>query len=132
MTPMEVSQLAVINVFPKVVKYLAPAIAHNRCSEWTLDTVYNECAAGRMILFVDDFIEPKNALVAKFATWDNERVFVISFMGGEGNVDWNEAFAHMKAFANRFGVSRVAAWLRDGWMRHLKVKRLATLCEIEE
>jgi hypothetical protein len=53
-------------------------------------------------------------------------------MGGEGNVDWNLAFEHMKAFATRFGVSRVAAWLREGWTRHLKVKRLVTLCEIEE
>jgi hypothetical protein len=129
--PQEVSQLAVINVYPKIVKYLAPAIAHNRCSPWTLDTVYNECMSGRMILFVDDMLNPTNCLIAQFVTWDNERVFYICFMGGEGNTDWTEAFAHMKAFATRFGVSRVSAWLRDGWLKHLKVKRLVTLCDIE-
>ena len=132
MTPELVSQLSVDIVFPKIAHYLAPAIEHNRCSEWTLDTVYSECVAGRMLLFVDDQQDPKNALVASFRTWGGERVFYIAFMGGEGGEDWPEAFTHMRAFASRFGVSRVTANLRDGWLRHLKVKKLVTLCEIEE
>jgi hypothetical protein len=131
-TPFLVSQYAVDITFPKVAGYLAPAIEHNRCSEWTIDSVYQECLAGRMFLFVDDMLNPQNCLVARFATWDGERVLYIAFMGGEGGENWREAFRHMREFANRFGVTRVAANLRDGWLRHLKVKKLSTLCEIEE
>ena len=132
MIPMLVSQLAADITFPKIAHYLQPAIEHNQCSEWTLDTVYSECVAGRMLLFVDDMHNPKNCLVARFATWGGERVFYIAFMGGEGGKDWGDAFTHMRAFASRFGVNRVTANLREGWLKHLKVKKLAILCEIEE
>ena len=126
-----VNQFAVDIVFPKVAHWLEPAIMHNRCSEWTLDSVYGECVNGRMILFVDDMANPMNALVASFRTWGGERVFYIAFMGGAGGEDWPQAMEQMRNFANRFGVTRVTANLRDGWTRHFKVKRLATLCEIE-
>jgi hypothetical protein len=132
LTPVLVSQFSVDIVFPKIAHYLQPAIEHNRCSEWTLDAVYSECVAGRMLLFVDDQINPKNALVARFATWGGERVFYIAFMGGEGGENWADVFQHIKSFALRYGVARVTANLRDGWMKFLKVKKLATLCEIED
>ena len=132
MIPIPVSQFAVDVVFPKVAAWIEPAINHNRCSEWTLDAVYSECVAGRMILFVDDMTNPQNALVGKFAIWSGERVFYIAFMGGAGGENWPDAFQHIKAFARKFGVTRVAANLRDGWLNHFKVKKLTTLCEIED
>lgn len=132
MIPVQVSQFAIDIVFPKVAEYLAPAILHNRCSGWTLDTLMAECAAGRMLLFVDDPVNPKNALTCQFQTWGGERVLYISFMGGEGGANWRDAFHHMRQFANRLGVSRICANLREGWHKHLKARRLVTLCEIEE
>ena len=131
MNVIPVSQFAVDILFPKVAHWLEPAISHNRCSEWTLDSVYAECVAGRMILFVDDMVNPQNALVGSFRIWGGERVFYIAFMGGAGGENWSEIIEHIKNFANRFGVTRITANLRDGWLKHFKVKRLATLCEIE-
>lgn len=132
MTPVPVSQFAVDIVFPKIAPWIEPAISHNRCSEWTLDAVYGECVNGRMMLFVDDMQTPKNALVGKFSTWGGERVFYIAFMGGAGGENWPVAMRQIKEFAAKFGVTRVTANLRDGWMKHFKVKKLTTLCEIED
>jgi hypothetical protein len=130
--PLPVHQLAVDTVFPKIARYLAQAIDHERCSEWTLDSVYQECIAGRMILFVDDMLDPKNALVGSFRVWGGERVFYLAFMGGEGKADWRQAMRHIKAFATGFGVSRVTAHLREGWTHYFKTRRLVALYEIEE
>lgn len=132
MTPQLVPYLSVDIIFPKVAHYLAPAIQHNECSRWTVDAVMQECVAGRMLLFVDDMLDPKNALTCQFQTWGGERVLYVSFMGGEGGANWREAFTHIRAFANRLGVKRICADLREGWHRHLKARRLVTLCEIEE
>lgn len=132
MIPLPVHQLAVDNLFPKIARYLAPAIDHERCSEWTLDSVYQECLAGRMILFVDDMLDPKNALVGSFRVWGGDRVFYLAFMGGEGKADWPQAMRHLKMFAASFGVSRVTAHFRDGWAKHFKMRRLISLYEIEE
>lgn len=126
-----VNQFAIDILFPKVAHWIEPAISHNRCSEWTLDGVYAELVAGRMILFVDDMNEPQNVLVASFRNWGGERVLYIAFMGGAGGENWPEAMEQMRNFAARFGVTRITANLRDGWLKHFKVKRLATLCEIE-
>lgn len=126
-----VSHLAVDVIFPKVAPWLEAAISHNRCSEWTLDGVYAECAASRMVLFVDDMANPQNALVGRFTNWGGERVFYIAFMGGAGGEDWPQAMRQVREFAARFGVVRITANLRDGWLKYLKVKKLATLCEIE-
>jgi hypothetical protein len=130
--PVPVSQFAVDVVFPKVARFLLPAIEHERCSEWTLDSVYQECLAGRMILFVDDHLDPKNALVARFVNWGGERVLYLAFMGGEGKADWRQAMKHIRTWATGLGISRIAGHLRDGWAGHLKVRRLVSLYEIEE
>lgn len=87
---------------------------------------------GRMLLFVDDPVDPRNALTCQFQTWGGERVLYVSFMGGEGGADWAAAFRHIREFANRMGVSRICANLREGWHKHLNARRLVTLCEIEE
>ena len=132
MIPLPVHQFAVDTVFPKIARYLAPAIDHERCSEWTLDSVYQECIAGRMILFVDDMLEPKNALVGSFRVWGGERILYLAFMGGEGKADWRQAMKQIREFATKFGVSRITANARDGWAGHLKMRRLVSLYEIEE
>lgn len=132
MIPVPVHQLSVDVTFPKIARYLLPAIEHERCSEWTLDSVYQECVAGRMILFVDDHLDPKNALVARFVNWGGERVLYLAFMGGEGKADWRQAMKHIKMFAAGLGVSRVAAHLREGWTHYFKARRLVALYEIEE
>lgn len=132
MIPVLVSQYAVDVVFPKIAAHLDKAIKHERCSEWTLDSVYQECLAGRMFLFVDDMLDPHNALTCRFANWDGERVLYIAFMGGAGNADWRQAMKHIRTFATRFGVSRIAANARDGWAKHIKMRRLVSLYEIEE
>lgn len=132
MIPQLVHALSVDVIFPKVVRYLIPAIEHERCSEWTPDAIYQELLAGRQLLFVDDMHDPKNALVARFATWGGERVLYLAFCGGEGNADWRQAMRHIKQFAARYGVSRVTGHFRDGWSKHFKMRKLVTLYEIEE
>jgi hypothetical protein len=130
--PVPVHQLSVDVTFPKIARFLLPAIEHERCSEWTLDSVYQECLAGRMILFVDDHLDPKNALVARFVNWGGERVLYLAFMGGEGKADWRQAMKHIRTWAAGLGVSRVAAHLREGWTHYFKSRRLVALYEIEE
>ena len=127
-----VSALAVDVMFPKVVARLAPAIAYNSCSAWTPEALYNECVAGRWTLFVDDYANPKNAMLSRFDVWNGKRVFYAGFMGGEGGEDWQSAFNDVHAFAERFGVTRVCAHLREGMLRGLEHKRLSTLVEIKD
>jgi len=125
-----VSQFAVDIMFPRVAHYLAPAIAHNKCSPWTPEALYQECLAGRWILFVDDYDDPKNAMLGRFDVWQGERVFYAGFMGGEGGESWQAAFNDVHAFARRFGVTRVTAHLREGMLRNLDYHKLSTLVEI--
>ena len=132
MNVIPVSQFAVDAIFPRVAHFLAPAIAHNRCSHWTPEALYQECVAGRWILFVDDHAEPRNAMLGRFDVWQGERVFYVGFLGGEGGTDWQEAFNQLAAFARRFGVTRITAHARDGLLRHLQHRKLSTLVEIED
>lgn len=132
MTPLVVPQHLVDAYFPLVAGHLDKAIKHNRCSAWTIQGVYRACAMREAYLFVDDNENPKNALVGQFVHWDGEPVFYVMFMGGEGGADWPEAFKGIRQFAEQYGCKRIAASLRDGWFKHLKARKLATLCEIEE
>lgn len=143
MIPIPVHHLATDVMWPKVQAYLEPAIAHNSCSGWFPDTLKQAIGAGQVILFVDDMVNPRNALTAQFQTWSRQdpitkrwfgdRVFYINFMGGEGGeIDWKEGLKHMREYGHKMGAVRVCFNARDGWFRKFDLKRLVTLCEIKE
>lgn len=132
MMPLVVPHHLIDAYFPLVSPYLEKAIEHGRCSGWTVPGLYQACARREAILFVDSHENPKNALVGRFETWAGEGVFYIMFMGGEGGGDWAEGVKHVREFANQFGVNRVCAHLRKGWLKHFKAREIVSLCEIEE
>lgn len=131
MTPLVVPQHLVDHYFPLVAPMLQKAMDRNNASGWTMPALYRACAMREAYLFVDSE-QPKNALVGRFEEWGGIPTFYIQFMGGEGGADWPQAMKEIRKFAGVYGVTRITAHVRDGWLKHFKVRKLSTLCEFIE
>ena len=122
MTPQLVSHFAVDAFFARVAQYLAPALGTH--TELTLPVLATLCSNRGAFLFVDEYDNPKNALVGRFETWGGKPVFNILVMGGEGNADWPSAMDTIQDFASTFGVKTIVFHGRIGWQRVFKDARV--------
>jgi hypothetical protein len=127
-----VPPLSMDTVFPKAAPHLERAIKRGGHTTWTIPGLATACAVRQVYLFVDDLIDPKNACVGQFMPWHSGDVFFIMFIGGKGGLNWKEAIKDVWQFAKANRVNRIAGNGRDGWMRHVKCKKLATLIELIE
>lgn len=131
MNPLVVPQHLVDLYWPHVAPHIEKAFDVSKYTDWSLPTLHRACVMREAFLFVDDAEQPKHALIGRFVNYLAGPAFHIHFFGGEGGYDWKEAMPKIREFAEANGAKIITCHARKGLTRHIKMKQIGVLYEIE-
>lgn len=132
MKPKLVNHYDVDAIFNKIANMLSRSVV-GRPTDWTIFQLFQMCSSRQAFLFVDDYENPKAALVCRFIWWGPQCVLEIIAMASNVTENWAEALEEVKAFAAGMGVTKITLSGRAGWKRALrgKAKVVGYIYEVE-